>query len=55
MIIYIVVFMFDGNIVPMGKIYYDLPEARKQKEKLDMSQFPTIIAMEAGKPPSVVR
>ncbi len=50
---YIIVFILGEKIIPVGKIYYDLKEAREQKEKLNEFQLPTIIKFEAGKPPSV--
>jgi len=58
MSIYIVVFLIDGNVVPVGKIYYDVEEARAQKEKLthgDQNYLPTIIEVGANQPPHVVQ
>jgi len=51
---FIVVFILDNNIIPVGKIYYDINEARKQKESLNPIQLPTIIKFEPGKFPVVV-
>jgi hypothetical protein len=50
---YIVVLIFDQQIIPVGKIYYDLNEAREQKSKHQAYQLPTIIKMASGKPPMV--
>ncbi len=48
---YLIVMMFDGNIIPVGKIYYSLREARQAKEKIGVQSMPTIIRVSPGQPP----
>lgn len=50
---YLVVLIFEQQIIPVGKIYYSIKEAREQKEKHQAFQLPTIIKMTAGQPPMV--
>ena len=45
----------EGSIIPVGKVYYEIEEARLQKEKLYTMQMATIICLSGDSPPHVVQ
>lgn len=53
--IYVVVLLYNKQIIPVGKMYSDLDEARKMRDQLKPEQFPTILQFSANLPPMVAQ